>query len=1856
MKKIILAVIAAAMLALSATAASFEKTQTYSEGQFTDVLSNAWYAGDVKNSYEFGLVNGVGGNKFDPNGTVTVAQAITLAARFSAAYNNETIPSAEGEWYKCYVDYALSKKIMTEGQFDSYDRAAKRHEVATLFAASLPKDYFKPLNSVYSIPDVTTDKAYYNALMTLYKAGVAMGSDAAGTFNPDTNITRAEFSALINRVAAPGMRLAKSFDTIPEDDAFMLVDALGMGYSFDNGRFTIPSGWLYDNKNLENMVKGQQGVATGDNSTEDYTALYRDIDEVKSGRITLEFFGNIFSKDDGIYIGFADKDGNVKASIKTDYGVLSLVGQETLKTDVKVSADTPEQFAIILDLDLDKHEFSACINGVYTESAKLSEGIALSRLVIGSTEKGTGYILPTHVRLYQNYALVERFLVTDDMVGKEPYSMNVYGDFAVNEYITVMGDDKYSVKVDAKAGTENVASKSFARISGKGVFETYMFLPKAADGAYFAITSANGDVVRITSKDSAWYIGDTKMRDFTPNIWQTLRIETDTVAKKAVIKICGKVVGEVAISANYIDGVKIGFNPNIDAEMWFDDIIAYKYIDHADYPAPPVANNDDGYNIGINVCNLWHDTITAEGWQAVSPFADLEPWLGYYDEGSPELADWEIKIMAEHGIDFQHFCWYQPQTPVVSPIKISEKAAPAIHDGYFNAKYSDMVKFCIMWENGNSARSNLNEFKEYIWNYWKEYYFSDPRYMSIENKAVLTVWTASDLKNFFGSYEEAKVAVDFMREDIKTLGYDGLIFLTRSDSGTEVGADGKYYYHYSQDGNSADHQIKTLEADKSKSLHVIPTLAMGHNGIGRYDYRVPLLSLDGHKKVAEYIKNDYLASKKTGTWMDNTLFVSTWNEYSEGHYICPSGEFGYGYLENIKDVFTGDNSDHTALDVKPTAAQEERITKMYPNTTQPIRLLRYEDPKANIELKPLVTWDFSKAETLEEWGFTSIEIEEQTSTGIKVHGANNDPQLYKYNMDIDLSAKPILHVRMKADKSSNLYIFFATKENPSIEGSVKYTRTPLLNLGETVDYYIDMSNINDWSGSLKTLRIDPVSHTGTFELELIELMVPALEEATVIANDIQMTFNFPTFIENGDVEVTADPNLGFFSMLNLYHTWNRYTGKLYVESKTHKLEMTVGSDKALLDGKEISLGYTFSLRDGLPVIKMKKFCELLGHTVELKDNTLSIVSNNNKSLNPEKAEYYGWDFDTAGNNEGWYTYDSVVSVVNNRMYIDSPVLVDIHLFSPDVLIDSNKYTKLAVGMYADPDELKGKSFQMFFRTSGQSLDEKKSVTHKYDTSVMKKGELYEFTIDLSKNDSWYGIINDLRVDMYNAQVECEIDYIRFIPGERSLPETPAANTNLPEIVEIKRYDFNSSSEGNDFAARDTTMSISGGYMHLTDTKTIDPVVNVKNVSYTADEMNAVKIGLKVNSAGMAGKYFQIFFATEADNSLSSKKQVRHTYALSGKNDGDLYEFVVDMRNNEAWNGNVTQLRLDPFEAIADVSIDYVIFGKIVDSAEEIPSATAPKYEVDTSKAAYVWNFDAEDIKITGGNGDPSVENGMLALKGIKDKDVQFYFENLEIEANKADTITIGIKANKAAMTGNFMQLFFVTDSDKKLNETKSYRFKYDVTKMTEGEIYPVTINLAANENWKGTVTRLRLDPHEFATEIYIDYIAFGDVTITTDSSQNTSNTQIPVSSGTASQKWDFDSEVENTDGVNVIVYTENGMMVLDNPSGEDIQLYINKLSIDSSKYSTLKVGIKVNQEAMTNKSFQMFFVTANDTKFDATKSYTHKYDLAGKSDGDIYELTIDLKSKDVWKDTVTRLRFDPYNYQSAAYIDYIYLS
>ena len=72
----------------------------------------------------------------------------------------------------------------------------------------MPTNGFVQINWVINgaIPDVPMSSDYADAVYMLYRAGVLVGSDSTGKFNPDSTITRAEAAALITRIVDPSLR------------------------------------------------------------------------------------------------------------------------------------------------------------------------------------------------------------------------------------------------------------------------------------------------------------------------------------------------------------------------------------------------------------------------------------------------------------------------------------------------------------------------------------------------------------------------------------------------------------------------------------------------------------------------------------------------------------------------------------------------------------------------------------------------------------------------------------------------------------------------------------------------------------------------------------------------------------------------------------------------------------------------------------------------------------------------------------------------------------------------------------------------------------------------------------------------------------------------------------------------------------------------------------------------------------------------------------------------------------------------------------------------------------------------------------------------------------------------------------------------------------------------------------------------------------------------------------------------------------------------------------------------------------------------------------------------------------------
>ena len=175
---------------------------------FTDVPQSEWYYNEIAQAYKLGFVKGTSDTTYTPDGSVTIAETITFAVRLNYIYNGKEVPApADGaEWYTPYVDAAVKAGIIKNNQYADYNAPALRKQVAMIMAKALPTSYVQAINMFTEIPDLDKKDSAYGSVLRLYNAGILIGSDDQYNFLPETNITRAEVAAIINRLAIPTSR------------------------------------------------------------------------------------------------------------------------------------------------------------------------------------------------------------------------------------------------------------------------------------------------------------------------------------------------------------------------------------------------------------------------------------------------------------------------------------------------------------------------------------------------------------------------------------------------------------------------------------------------------------------------------------------------------------------------------------------------------------------------------------------------------------------------------------------------------------------------------------------------------------------------------------------------------------------------------------------------------------------------------------------------------------------------------------------------------------------------------------------------------------------------------------------------------------------------------------------------------------------------------------------------------------------------------------------------------------------------------------------------------------------------------------------------------------------------------------------------------------------------------------------------------------------------------------------------------------------------------------------------------------------------------------------------------------------
>lgn len=471
---------------------------------------------------------------FAPDGNVSVAEAVTAAVRIHASVHGTDLSeeASGGDWYEPYLTYAGTNGMLASVSTENISRPVTRGEMALLLAGAL-ENKLDILNNIQSLPDVPETAPYADAVLALCRAGIVTGTDSFGNFLPMKGLTRAELAAMISRVVESDHRIAFTPYTVAEDDAYLLC--------IDESLGARNSGWQLDNRGaVPRTVEGGNFSGLFDVDDTAGSAMIREFNRIDTGIIRLR--ATVVAKGDGVYLEYSNDAGESLYRLETVDGHWCVMGSDDgIAAVCAETYDTQTSFSFEILIDLDNGFSETRIDGVsFGTYPLMSDNHTIADFRYATTEQGTGTIAPKSNVFTANYAVFEDFSYTDD--GMLPYGW--YGDPDVSAF-----DGALLVSHDEGAGA------SFVPQSGTVVTEWKMILPMK-ESVSVSLQSAQTDVLVFTSDEENFYVGGEKVyENYVGNLWYTVRIEADTDAQTAVVKINGHKVADVpfAVTATSID-------------------------------------------------------------------------------------------------------------------------------------------------------------------------------------------------------------------------------------------------------------------------------------------------------------------------------------------------------------------------------------------------------------------------------------------------------------------------------------------------------------------------------------------------------------------------------------------------------------------------------------------------------------------------------------------------------------------------------------------------------------------------------------------------------------------------------------------------------------------------------------------------------------------------------------------------------------------------------------------------------------------------------------------------------------------------------------------------------------------------------------------------------------------------------------------------------------------------------------------------------------------------------------------------------------------------------------------------------
>jgi hypothetical protein len=528
-------------------------------------------------------------------------------------------------------------------------------------------------------------------------------------------------------------------------------------------------------------------------------------------------------------------------------------------------------------------------------------------------------------------------------------------------------------------------------------------------------------------------------------------------------------------------------------EVTFQPALA---LSPAGYVPEPVPATSGKYEVWTHYCPLWKQG-THTGWKAIEPYPERKPVLGWYNEGTPEVADWHIKYWLEHGITGVIYCWYR--SSINEPVK--QSLGHAIHDGLLKAKYLSRIKFGIMWENGCGAGvGSAEDLMTNVFPYWLDNYFTNPSYLKMDGKPVLYVWVPGNVTQHLGGSAKVKATFDLMRQKCRERGLKGLYIV-----GCQGGVNREALEQMAREGWDASSaygsgwttpaDMKTVGSFTCAPVEGFVTqqeaIWKGKDAVGVLpDITAAMMGWDSRpwnetsffwsentpekfRDLCRRAKAAMDAKPTTGPEKRSIIFCC-WNEFGEGHYIEPTRGYGFSYLDVIREEFTDAPKQHTDL------APEDVGLGPYDSW--------YQQAKAATPAGDGSRRTAWRGQNLGAWsGFMGIEKSAVKGGVLQFGTSTADPALSSPTLKVRLSKFSQVVVEMRVSRPGGAQLFWTTASSPRTEERAS-AHVQTVADGQFHSYAFEVGKNEDWGGCLLGMRLDPTDQAGVnVEIRGIEL-------------------------------------------------------------------------------------------------------------------------------------------------------------------------------------------------------------------------------------------------------------------------------------------------------------------------------------------------------------------------------------------------------------------------------------------------------------------------------------------------------------------------------------------------------------------------------------------------------------------------------------------------------------------------------------------------------------------------------------------------------------------------------------------------